>query len=232
MNRNSLFGTVILLAASLTANASPKDDLASAAKQLADKPNYGWTATVADPSSPFPMGPTQGKTEKGGVTHVTMSFGENSFEIALKGTGGAGKGQEGWQSIEEVGQAEGPGRFLAMMARSTKTPAATATELAGATTELKLVDGAYAGDLTADGVKAQLNFGGGPGGEGPAVTNPKGAVKFWVKDGVLVKFEFKLQAAMNFNGNDMNIDRTTTIEIKDVGTTKIELPADAKKKLP
>jgi len=35
----------------------------------------------------------------------------------------------------------------------------------------------------------------------------------------------------NFNGEDRDVDRTTTVEIKDVGTTKIDVPEAAKKKL-
>ena len=36
---------------------------------------------------------------------------------------------------------------------------------------------------------------------------------------------------MDFGGNPMDVDRTTTVEITNVGTTKIEVPDDAKKKL-
>jgi hypothetical protein len=63
------------------------------------------------------------------------------------------------------------------------------------------------------------------------VTDPKGWVKFWLKDGQLVKYEFKLAGKMDFGGNDFDVDRDTTIVINDVGNTKIEVPADAKKKL-
>jgi hypothetical protein len=42
---------------------------------------------------------------------------------------------------------------------------------------------------------------------GPEIIGAKGAVKFWVKD------------------------RTTTIEIKDIGSTKVEVPGGAKKKV-
>ena len=34
-----------------------------------------------------------------------------------------------------------------------------------------------------------------------------------------------------FNGEDRDVDQTTTTEIKDVGTTTINVPADAKAKL-
>ena len=55
-------------------------------------------------------------------------------------------------------------------------------------------------------------------------------MKFWAKEGVLSKYEFKLQGKMSFNGNDTDVDRTTTVEIKDVGTTKVTVPEEAKKK--
>ena len=40
-----------------------------------------------------------------------------------------------------------------------------------------------------------------------------------------------VQGKVSFNGNDRDVDRTTTVEIKDVGTTKVELPEGAKNKL-
>ena len=36
---------------------------------------------------------------------------------------------------------------------------------------------------------------------------------------------------MNRNGDDVDVDRTTTVEIKDVGTTKITVPEEAKNKM-
>jgi len=71
----------------------------------------------------------------------------------------------------------------------------------------------------------------GNGGDGPTVTNAKGSVKFWVKDGKLVKYQYHVQGTVNFNGDDRDIDRTTTVEIKDVNTTKIVVADDVKKKL-
>ncbi len=56
-------------------------------------------------------------------------------------------------------------------------------------------------------------------------------MKFWVKDGALAKYEFNVQGKMEFNGNPIDIDRTTTVEIKDVDSTKVEVPEEAKGKL-
>ena len=74
-------------------------------------------------------------------------------------------------------------------------------------------------------------FGGRGGANAPEISGAKGSVKFWVKDGLLSKYEIKVQGKVTVNGNDREVDRTTKIEIKDIGSTKIEVPEDAKKKL-
>ena len=178
------------------------------------------------------MGPTEGQAEKDGCVHVTMTMGENKTEMVLQGKKAAILGQDGaWQSAEELSNTEGPGRFAGMMARNFKAPAAQAAELVGFTKELKKEGDAFAGDLTEDGTKQLLSFRRGAGAEEPTVANPKGNAKFWVKDGVLSKYEFHVEGTVTFNGNDREVNRTTTVEIKDVGTTKVQVPEEAKKKL-
>jgi hypothetical protein len=68
-------------------------------------------------------------------------------------------------------------------------------------------------------------------GDGPAASNAKGSVKFWLKDGGLLKYEFKVKGTVKFGDNDVDVDRATTVEIKDIGTTKVSVPDEAKKKL-
>jgi hypothetical protein len=97
--------------------------------------------------------------------------------------------------------------------------------------EFKKDGDAFSGDLTEDGIEQLLSFRRGAGAEDLAVANPKGNAKFWVKDGVLSKCEFHVEGTVTFNGNDQEINRTTTVEIKDVGMTKVQVPEEAKKKL-
>ena len=86
--------------------------------------------------------------------------------------------------------------------------------------------------MTDDGAKSLLTFRRrNTGGGGPTVTNPKGTITFWITDGKLTKYQYHVTGTVSFNGNDRDVDRTTTTEIKDVGTTKIEVPDEAKKKL-
>ena len=89
----------------------------------------------------------------------------------------------------------------------------------------------YAADLTEAGAKSQLSFGGRRGGNAPEASNAKGSIRISLKDGMVTKYELRVQGTMTFNGEDRDVNRTTTIEIKDVGATKLEVPDDAKNKM-
>jgi hypothetical protein len=239
MKRNILIGAVVLLAGPLLA-ADAKDDITAAAKKLAAKSNYSWK-TTADfgPNSPFTPGPTEGKTEKDGLTWLSTSFQDNTMEAVMKGTNNVVvKTDEGWKKADEVtgGGGGGGGNFnfgaiIAGQMQRLRVPAAEVEDLVGRAKELKKDGDAFSGDLTEDGAKALLAFRGRRGG-GAAPTNAKASVKFWVKDGEITKYQTKATGKrQNQNGEETDIERTTTVEIKDVGTTKINVPDEAKKKL-
>jgi hypothetical protein len=171
-------------------------------------------------------------------------------EVVVMGEKGAIKTATNWQSFAEAsapppddgngGFPFNPNMMTVYSARNVKAPAVEAKELLGLVTTVTLADGVYSGDLTEAGAKARLTpapfpgFGGGGGfggGEPPAITGAKGTVKFWIKDGILVKYEYNLQGSMDMMGNPIDINRTTRVEINDVGTTKIAVPDDAKKKM-
>lgn len=231
MKRNLILGLLTLCAGSLLAADAAKD----AAKKLADQKNYSWKTTVdAGANARWRPGPTEGKTEKDGFTTVSVTFGDNTTDAIMKGDKSVISTEDGWQTAEELSEGGGqpnPGRFLARMFQNFKAPATQAQDIVATVKDLKEADGAWKGDLTEDGAKQLLSFGRRGGGAAPEISNAKGWVKFWIKDGVLTKFEHNVQGEMSFNNNDMKIDRTTTTEIKDVGTTKIAVPDAAKKKL-
>ena len=170
-------------------------------------------------------------------------------EIVIMGEKGAIKTSTNWQSFAEAsapppddGNGGGfPGFNPNMMAvnnaRGVKAPAVEAKELLGLVTTVTVADGVYSGDLTEAGAKARLTpapfpgGGGFGGGNGPEISGAKGSVKFWVKDGALVRYEYNLKGSMDFGGNAVDINRTTGVDIKDVGATKIVVPDDAKKKM-
>lgn len=238
MKTNLMFSLTMLAAGSLLADGSPKDDVTSAATALGAQPNYSWRTTVEAGNGGFRRGPTDGKTEKDGYTTLSMSFNDNTTELVIQGTNAAVKTPDGgWQSSAEATQDNGggggfnPAAFIVRMAQNYKTPAVEAASLAGQTQGLTAGTNGISGDLTEEGAKALLTFRRGGNGDGPTVSDAKGSVTFWVTDGKLTKYQTHVTGTVSFNGNDRDVDRTTTTEIKDVGTTKVEVADDAKKKL-
>ena len=215
------------------ADPTPKEAVTAAANKLGDAADYSWKTVVAVPEEArFKPGPTEGKANKEGYALFVMSFFDNKVEIAAKGDQRAVTDQSGeWKSAAEVGQEEGPGRFMAMIARNLKTPVKEAAELAGYVKDWKREADVCSGELTEEGAKTLQSFGPRGGDNGPSVSNAQGSVKFWVKDGSLLKYEFKLKGLIKFGDNEFPNDRTTTVEVKDVGTTKLEIPEAARKKL-
>jgi hypothetical protein len=220
--------------------AEPKDEVLAAAKALGQKANYSWTSTMEMANSNFNMPPTQGKTEKDGFTVLTRESDQASTTVVLKGEKGAMKTDDGWKTADELAQAAqgggGGGRrggFGAMLLRS-RTPVAEVENLLGKVKEVKAgAEGVYTAELTEAGAKERLTFGGrGRGGANPPETkNAKATVKFVIKDGLLTQYTLNVQGTRTFNGEDRDMDITTKVEIKDVGTTKVAAPDEAKKKL-
>jgi hypothetical protein len=209
----------------LAADATPKDEITAAAKKLGEQSNYSWKVTTVVPeSAQFKPGPIEGKTEKDGFTYFTMSFAENLIEAAAKGGKAVLTDQDGsWKLASEFENAEGPARFVARRVQNMKLPATQVTDLLAVAKDLKKDGDAYSAEMTEEGVKKQFIFG--------EPKDPKGSVKFWLKDGALVKYQVKVEGKMDFNGNEFDASRTTTTEIQNVGKTTVNVPGEAKKKL-
>ncbi len=239
----SLLAYSVAFFAAASLMAADKDDVTSAAQKLAAADNYSWTTTTEGGRGPG--GPMEAKTQKDGLIWTKMTRGENTMEAYIKSGKAAYKGADGWTNADltatpQRGGGNGGGgggggrgaRNLAMALRNLKAPSSEVTDLIGKTKEIAKVGDAYAGDLTEEGAKSMLTMGGGRrGGAAPAISGAKGSVKFWIKDGIITKYQVKVSGTVTFNGNDNDVDRTTTVEIKDVGTTKITVPDEAKSKL-
>jgi hypothetical protein len=226
----------IFTAGTVLADDSPKDQVLAAATALGNEANYSWHTTVSTGGGGFRRGPSDGKTEKGGYTTLSMTFNDNTIQLIKHGTNAAVKTEDGgWQSATEAAQGDGngfnPAMMMARLAPVYRTPAADVTDLVSQTANLTAGTNGITGDLTEEGAKGLLTFRRATNGNGPTASNAKGSVTFWVTDGKLTKLQTHVTGTVSFNGNDRDVDRTSTTEIKDVGTTKIEVPDDAKKKL-
>lgn len=206
----------------------------------------------------FGGGATEGKVDKtDGISWLSSpGRGGTTAEYLIKGDVVLIKGDSGWMTPDELAAANGGGggggggggfNFGAMIAQrmaAMKDPIATGESNLDQLTNFQKTDDGYTADMPEDMVKTQLTAlgrgrrgGGGGGGGGappaPTITNDKGSYAFTIgSDGSLSKIAIHVTGTIdNGNGNPRDIDSTTTIEIKDVGSTTIDIPDDAKAKL-
>ena len=218
-----------MLVPSRLAAADASAEVKAAARRLAEQPSYSWTSTPKyQPELPgLSLSPTEGKTEKDGYTSVVFSYNDNEIEMAFKGGKGAIKLQDEWNSESDL---EGDREWIAQRLKKYKAAAGEAEELVGNASNLKKGDdGVVTGNLKEEAVKEILGRLSRRAASG--AKDLKGAVKFWLKDGLLAKYEFSVQATVTIREEEMSVNLTTTVEPKDVGKTKVSLPDEAKKKL-
>ncbi len=233
MRKYFLIGMIGVMAGTLSAAESgAKEKIIAAAKNLGDSAYYSWTTTPSDESGSTGrnIGPIEGKTEKDGFTYMTLMPGGFSIDVIIKGEKGAAKTLEGWQSFAEIEQAGGGGAAIARRIRKFKTPAAEAVDLVGAVKELKEADGAYAGELSEEKIKELILLAARrrEGQTPPDMKGLKGSAKFWLKEGALTKYEFNVQGKVTTGEREIDVNQTIAVGVKDVGTTKIEIPEEAK----
>jgi hypothetical protein len=225
----TLLVSALTLCAIASLRADPKSDLQAAAKKLADAPSYSWVAKTEIEGGQYTPAPVLGKAEKGGYAVLTTEREGTVTTAVHHGTAAVVKTDDGWKTSEELQGGGGGGRGMrgGNLLRA-KRPDAELASLAEKVKELRASDGAISGDLTEAGAKELMTFGRG-GQNGPK--NAKGSIKVWLKEGAVAKMEVKTSGTMSRNGEDRDFASTRTVEIKDVGTTKLEVPEDAKKKL-
>ena len=241
MTRHLLVGTltILFLSAAAVGWADDKSDVQAAVKKLAESENYSWTTTVEGGRG---RGPSDGKTEKDGATSFTINFQNDVFEVIMQGAKTAVKMGDHWMSKAEVQKAAddaggfSPELIVIFRIAHFKTPSAQAQQIAETFTNLQKTNDGYTADLAEATAKDLLTFrrpAAASQDNAPQMTvkDAKGTLKIWVQAGTMTKMAIHLTGTRTFNDQDQAVDQTLTTEIKDVGSTKITVPDDAKKKL-
>jgi hypothetical protein len=224
----TLLVTLLTAGSAIAADPGTSTKVEDAIARLQAASNYSWTTIMKIPDMPFEPGPLKGRAERTGRAIVTQQFNENTFEAAFKGEKIAVSSQGQWESIE---QADEQTAMMGSWLTNSGAAAEEAAKLLKCVKDLKAVDDALVGDLTPDGAREILTLHPRTGNAPPAPKNTTGSVKFWLKDGSLVKFEAHFQGISAFNPDqeERSFEITRTVEIRDVGTTKLDLPDDAAK---
>lgn len=224
----------------------PKDNLSGAVKKLAEAANYSWTSTSESTGGRGGPSAISGKTEKDGFTLISSENQDgDKTEAVLKGGKGVVKVEGEWKTEADLraaaggggGGGGGRGGFGARRLLTARTPAAELANLVAKAKEIKADGDALVGELTEEGAKELSTFGRGgrrPGADAggtppPAPKNAKASFKAWVKEGALTKYEVQSSATVTMREEERDISRKTTVEIKDLGSTKVEVTEDAKK---
>lgn len=215
---------------------SAKAIVVQAAHTLGKQSSYRWETIIKVPEGTrFAPGPIRGKRGDDGVVHVISGEGQFATEAVIAGERTAVVDREGkWQLLANLESGQGFGRFIASRVRSIKVPEAEALEMTEFVDDLQLIDGVYCEELSEDEAKelatasSRSRFGSGRRGRGPSeVVFAKATQKYWVKDGVLVKFEQFLDASIDRGGTEQIVERTTTTTISEIGVTKHDAPEAA-----
>jgi hypothetical protein len=218
-----------LLLSLTTALADAPSEVSDAIKKLSDEANYSWQTTpkVEGSESARRLGPVEGKTEKDGLSYFKGSLGDNSYELAVNGQKLVVNYTGEWLTPTELGAEEQVNRLRLTL----KKPAEEAATLASQVNEMKKEsEGVYSGELkpgAAKGLFALL------GRRAAAAPEAQGTIKFWVKSGQLAKYEYLVHGKITAGEDkkEVEIRRTVTVEIKDVGSTRISIPEGARKKI-
>jgi hypothetical protein len=249
--RYCVLGVMAFMAArAALVSADPQDDIKAGLQKLADAPNYTWSTKSENAGGGgFGSGTTDGKVQKDGLTYVKMNRRNTDTEVYIKGDKIAVKNQDGtWQTLDEAISAADDGnggfnpmRMMGRMFQNYRTPVTLAQGQLDKLTNIQKTDDGYSGDLSPDAAKAVLN----PFSGRPATTNPddnnnapqidvsdaKASVTFSIQDGAVTKIVMHVTGTVSFNGNDRDVDRTSTTDFTNVGSTTIDVPDDAKAKL-
>jgi putative heme-binding domain-containing protein len=223
-----------------------KEELAAAIRALAEAPSYGWTTTV-NAAELGPLGGgggvTTGRFEKGGYTLVAMPSGAGPIEFATRNGKSAVMVEGSWQTLEQASARSGrspqgfgmPTGFERSTITDFKLPAARAAELLANGTGFHRIGDAVSVDLTPSAA-AELLEADGPssfrrrrGGTLSApLADPRGSLSFRLESGQLKEFTVTLGGLRRIMGNEIKLDRAATTKITEVGSTKVDMPEDAR----
>ncbi len=232
MKQKFLFSIALLAAGSVLADDSAATiQLGNAIAKLKAAPNFSWTMTLKIPALQFEPGVLKGRAEKDGYAVASQELGDWTLDAVFKGDRVALKTDGEWRLPDP---SDGRATMIAGLLTRYGTAANEAGNLLKNAAKLELGEGdVVTGELTEQGAKDALTFRPRGGDGPPPPKNAKGSVKFWLKDGALSKFESRVQGTVAFGQDDeeRELSVTRTIEIQDVGTTKVDAPAQARQKI-
>jgi hypothetical protein len=213
--------------------------LKAAAAKLAEAKSYAWTQTSAFGNQEPRV--STGKKGAGGHVLTSMPGRNGSSELLVRAGKALIKRDGTWEKVPAGGDEQGPGRWMAAMIENFREPSKEAADLVSKVTEVtKEADGTFSAKLSEEAAQELMRFGRGPGRRGgagggaggggfepPPITGAGGTIRFTVSNGILSQSEVALTGRMNFNGEDRDISRKTTVQFEGIDSTAFDIPEAA-----
>jgi len=227
----------------VSAEAAPPaggDELRVAVRKLSESGSYAWNVTTSnagETSERYSVGPLEAKTEKGGLTWI-RSRETPPMEVVLKGPKMAVRLDDGWaleQDLASGTRVRGHANLSVLRSlKSHARPAAQASALLKHAKDLKEEQpGYFTSPIDDAGVKEFLHQSLRTT-HNPEITAQDGTLAFWVRDGVLTRYEIALRGTVTYPApaaSTWTADLKISVEVSGVGTTTVDVPEEARKKL-
>ncbi len=232
----------ILLLAFSAALADDKDDLARAARRLAEAGSYTFKVEIRS-DAPFPIPGLEGRHGKDAGTHVKAGDRVELFHAGGKLFVRQGEGD--WAPADGHSPAGGRRRRGGgMLLHGMAAPHEELKGLESALREIKKGEPekvgektciVLSGELTKEGIAASplgrsMSQFGPPGGA--AGFELSGTARAWIDaDGNLLRYEMRTRVAGEFGGNAFEFSLLRTTDFSEVGRTRVEVPEGVRKLL-
>jgi hypothetical protein len=207
----------------------PREEVTAALGKVADAGSYTWNRVTDDTASGGGRTSETGQTDTSGYTLVDLNTGDGYLHVCLKGGSAVINAGQGWKSQDDLADQGRVLRVVARVVRGIKSPVMVARSVISRAQELKR-DGEsctaeFTGEDASNLLAAVFDV------RGRDITNPTVTVKFSVREGNLTEYEVRAAGTVSRQGMNTEVTRTITVEFSNVGSTKVEVPDDAKAKL-
>ncbi|HTF57591.1 MAG TPA: hypothetical protein VK661_10190 [Planctomycetota bacterium] len=226
--------------------AGPKEEIFAAARKLAEQDTYAWSLEIdrrdvakVSPGASQPILPMivsiAGRSAKSGfvILKQTRMANVQAVSAILKGTRAVLETMDGWKLSGDLDpEKDVNARFFAGVLPYYPAPTEEVKTLLEGVRELKEgPDGGRVGELSEAAARTQVErtLKGGGRKDPPEIKEPRGTVRFWIQDGLILKYDIATQAKVTVNDVEIVLKRTLTVKVKDVNTTPVPVPEEASK---
>jgi hypothetical protein len=230
---------VFLFFAGSAGGADAMSKLKGAIQKLNESTGYTWAySTTAGPGDRMVTVPREGRLEAPGLMHLTTRArnAENESEFIIQNGKMVIRTKDGWKTSDELIRESGQGATATSSyvreAEKSKPAGEEMAELLRNLENLREESGGWiSGSIKAGFLDQQLRRGARNAATEISVVGASGTVRVLVRDGVVSQCVTRIQAKVATVDRQSIVDRSTVIDFRNIGSTRIVVPDEARKKL-